>query len=483
MENLNIIPAPKSVISGNRSVPVSSGIYEGPFPEAARCLVHFLLKKLPDTPCRLCDADSAGVRFEKSELLCADEYRLDITEAGAICTCGGKKGAFCAASTLLQLALAHEDKMLLPAAAIADRPDSAYRGLLIDCARSRHSVENLKRYIDLCFITKLSQLHLHLTDDENYTLPSRLFPSITTEKFSYSFEDIKELTDYAAACGVGLVPEIDTPGHSTAMRTRCPEAFGKNEGIICFHKDTVNSVRALYGELCDMFGDSEYIHIGGDESRLGWWLDCKDCIDYGRSLGYKEEDPAPGMSGNEYVMLRYLAHFIKESASEVLQAGKTPIAWEGFHKATNDIVPKECAVMVFDSSYQLPPSLCEAGFKIINCSWLPTYVVTPVWHYSQKDCFNWDIYSYGTINESSPYHGGHFRMEPTDSVIGGQLSSWGDAINKDFPTLEDGLADEFEKICRRAPAIAENTWNREKRRDFADFKEAASRVDKLFELI
>ena len=139
--------------------------------------------------------------------------------------------------------------------------------------------------------------------------------------------------------------------------------------------------------------------------------------------------------------------------------------------------------MVFDSSYQLASSLCAGGFNVINCSWLPTYVVVPTWYYSEEDCFNWDIFSFGTINEQSPYANGMMHMPETPMIIGGQLSSWGDSVEKGFPTPEAGRDEEMAKVRRRLPYISENTWNKAKRADLAGTTAAVNAADSLFDRI
>ena len=213
---------------------------------------------------------------------------------------------------------------------------------------------------------------------------------------------------------------------------------------------------------------------------MGWWLDCDECIQYGRSLGYKEEDDAPGMSGREYVMLRYLGHFIAKMAEAVTDCGKKPIVWEGFTKYVNEMIPKNVTVMVWDGGYQTAQSLLKEGFQVINCSWIPNYVVTPVWHYTPRQCYDWDVYSFGSISESSAYYGSTTRIDATENVLGGQMCVWGDTVGKAFPTLEDGLADEHRKVRDRLPFVMENTWNREKIRAFDRVRDAADGADALY---
>ena len=189
------------------------------------------------------------------------------------------------------------------------------------------------------------------------------------------------------------------------------------------------------------------------------------------------------MSQPEWVMLRYLAHYIAENANQVLEMGKTPIVWEGFHKATNDMIPKGVKVMVWDSSFQLSSSLVASGFEVINCSWIPTYVVTPLWLYSKKQCYDWDITSFGTINDASPYQNGMMKMESGNNIIGGQLNSWGDFVEKAdyYEHGSIGRYDGLMKVTERLPFIAENTWNVDKRNDYNSVCAAAEHIAELFD--
>ncbi len=471
-----LIPAPKGYWGNGKYNAYEASIC-GDF-EAEICSFAAYVKRLFDI--ELEKKECAAVTVKKCDCMTKGEYRIEIGEEDGRITviASDSEGASYAFSTLLQLMEINEQKICLPSGVICDKAECAWRGLLIDCARRLHPLPLLKKYVDMCRFYKIKYLHLHLTDDEAYTLPSRAFPEITSKDSFYTYEEIEELDRYAYENGVSLIPELDTPGHSTAMLNAYPEVFGK-EGIISFTEKAIEGTKTLYTELCELFPHSEYIHLGGDESRLGWWLDGNDSLDYGEMIGISVKDEAPGMTPNEYVMLRFLAHFIKEMADTVTACGKKPVVWEGFHKVTNGMIPKSVAVMVFDSSYQLSSSLIEDGFEVINCTWFPLYVVTPYWVYTAKDCYDWDINSFGTINEMSPYKHGTMRFNNADGILGGQLCSWGDGLkgDKNFKTPEEGLSDELGKIIERLPALAENTWSREKRRDYVSYLAAFEKTD------
>lgn len=425
-------------------------------------------------------ADDAAISVKSADYMTKGEYRIAVSDKVEI-TAGDSYGAAYAFSTLLQIASVFEGKFMLPEITVTDKSDCDYRGLLVDTARSFHPLAELKNYVDMCWLYKIKFLHIHFSDDESFTLPCKAFPLLTTEGRSYTYEEIAELDRYAAERNIQIVPEVDTPGHATVLMKQYPDIFGK-EGILTFHKPALDGTKAIYQEICEMFPNSEMIHIGGDEGRLGWWLSCEKSEAFGRSVGICMEDEAPGMSQAEYVMLRYLAYYIAENAKAVLEMGKTPIVWEGFHKVTNGMIPREVKVMAWESMFQFAGSLVEDGFEIINCSWLPTYVVTPLWVYSEKDAYNWDIASFGTINNGSPYRNGIMKMQSKENIIGGQLNSWGDFVeNKDYyESGATGRADGLRSVAIRLPYIAENTWNVDKRKAYDEVKEAVDHAYDLF---
>ncbi len=476
----DIIPSPKGYW-GDGTFKTFENTVCGDFALEAASFIGYA-KKILDLDMTI--AEGGAIVTKKCDCMTAGEYRLEIGEEDGkiIIKASDSDGANAAFATILQLAgKNYEGKLQLPCGTVCDKPECNWRGLLIDCARRNHSVSLIKKYVDLCRFYKIKYLHIHFTDDENFTLPSKAFPKMTTPENCYSYEEIAEIDTYAYENGVSIIPELDTPGHSTSMLKAYPEIFGE-EGIIKFTKDAIEATKILYRELCEMFPHSEYIHMGGDESRLGWWL-TDECFAYGEEIGISVNDEAPGMTPNEWVMLRFLATFIKEMAETITACGKKPAVWEGFNKETNDIVPKNVTVMVFDSSYQLAPSLAESGFEVINCAWFPLYVVIPYWIYTQKNCFDWDVYSFGTINENSPYKNGYMKFDYIPNIGGGQLCSWGDGLKCEYKDPEVGLAKELEEIEKRLPAVAENTWNRTKRVSYESFlcamEELSEKVEKL----
>jgi N-acetyl-beta-hexosaminidase len=202
-----------------------------------------------------------------------------------------------------------------------------------------------------------------------------------------------------------------------------------------------------------MFPNSEYIHIGADESSIMDWNECPNCVEYVRELGIKKEEVQPYFWPDWHVAERFFCHFINKISETIVEMGRKPLVWEGFTKEVNQYLNRDITVMVFENFYQTPTSLIKNGFDIINCSWRPTYVVVPTYQWDKDECYSWDVGTFSAVHPDSPYYGGAFRMESHKNIKGGQLNAWGDFLG----TLENGLEVEFDAIKDRLPAIAENT--------------------------
>jgi hexosaminidase len=163
---------------------------------------------------------------------------------------------------------------------ILDAPRFAWRGLSLDVARRFFTPAELRRVIDLLELYKLNVLHLHLTDDQGWRLPvARPAGTPESDAAFYSVEDLRALAGYAADRFITVVPEVDTPGHVSALVRLHPElSTGPNQ--VEFKLPPGRKRRAVWldPELPATFALMEqvlagvaaifpgpYIHIGADE--------------------------------------------------------------------------------------------------------------------------------------------------------------------------------------------------------------------------
>ncbi|MHA8115490.1 beta-N-acetylhexosaminidase [Kosakonia cowanii] len=209
-----------------------------------------------------------------------ERYTLTIDGSGAKIAANTRFGAQRGIETLLQLLQNSAEQMQLPWVTIEDAPRFPWRGLLLDSARHFIPVEDIKRQIDGMAAAKLNVLHWHLTDDQGWRFASTRYPKLTqlaSDGLYYSEAQMREVVRYAAARGIRVVPEIDMPGHASAIAVAYPEllsapgpyAMERHWGVLKPVLDptkeaTYAFAEAMVSELAAIFPDA-YLHIGGDE--------------------------------------------------------------------------------------------------------------------------------------------------------------------------------------------------------------------------
>jgi len=397
------------------------------------------------------------VALRLDRALAAEEYRLD-TRDGIVITGGSPRAVAWGGATLAQLfegslALGVADEAvaepttLLPAVAIHDAPDCAWRGLLVDVARQPHAIATLEQLITTCWLAKVPWLQLHLTDDPAFTFPSRAFPKLATKGHSFTREELAGLVAFAEARGVTIVPELEMPGHCGALIAAMPELFRAHElhhATISFAKpEVVAAMKTLVDELIELFPTSPWIHLGGDEC----------------DLAHVDENPAfPAAYAREKVADAHGLYlwFLGEMDRHVKSRGRKTIVWEGFGHGAQPELSRDVVVMAYEALYHLPGCLIADGYPVINASWKPLYVVNDR-KWEPAEIHAWNRFRWDHFVEGFPATGG-LSVEPTDRVIGAQLCAWEQRDELELPSIR-----------RRLAAMSERTWNERSGRSADDF--------------
>ena len=215
-----------------------------------------------------------------------ESYKLTVNANGVAITANTRFGALRAMETLLQLIQNGPENTALPWVSIEDAPRFPWRGLLLDSARHFIPLEAIKRQIDGMAAAKLNVLHWHLTDDQGWRFNSKRYPKLTqlaSDGLFYTPEQMREVVRYAAARGIRVVPEIDMPGHASAIAVAYPELMSapgpyemeRHWGVLKPVLDptkeaTYTFAAAMVSELAAIFPDP-YLHIGGDEVDDSQW--------------------------------------------------------------------------------------------------------------------------------------------------------------------------------------------------------------------
>jgi len=155
----------------------------------------------------------------------------------------------------------------IPNVNIQDEPRFSYRGLMLDVGRYFYSVESVKRFIDLMAVYKMNTFHWHLTEDQGWRIEIKKYPLLTSissvrkesmlghykdQKYDgkphggfYTQEQVKDIVAYAAKKYIEVIPEIEMPGHSTAVLAAYPQ-FGANPDKILQVKTKWGVARMCY---------------------------------------------------------------------------------------------------------------------------------------------------------------------------------------------------------------------------------------------
>ncbi|WP_336803776.1 beta-N-acetylhexosaminidase [Erwinia aphidicola] len=228
-----------------------------------------------------------------------ESYRLTVNGAGIQLDAETRFGAMRGMETLLQLV--HNGA--LPLVTINDRPRFPWRGILIDSARHFLPIETLKRQIDGIAAAKMNVFHWHLTDDQGWRFASSHYPQLQ-EKASdglwYSQQQMRDIVSYASERGVRVVPEIDFPGHASALAVAMPQLISapgpyqmeRGWGVFKPLLDPSNEqvyqfIDTLVGEVAAIFPDP-YIHIGGDEVDASQWNSSEAIRQFMQQQGLKD---------------------------------------------------------------------------------------------------------------------------------------------------------------------------------------------------
>ncbi|NNG35880.1 family 20 glycosylhydrolase [Nakamurella aerolata] len=251
----------------------------------------------------------------------AEAYRLAVSSTGVQITAKTAKGAFYGVQTLRQLMPAWVESstpvsapLQVAAVEIADAPRFAYRGVMLDVARSFQTVSEVKQYIDGLVLLKMNTLHMHLADDQgwriqitnegkeagdpiDYSLLTSTSgkTAMSTQEYRgvigrtgyYTQDEYRDIVAYAASRYVQVVPEVDVPSHTNAAlhairelnTDRSLPARDPETGVVPWNGSgtvgysaldeqlplTYTFIKHVFSQLAEM-SNSPYVHIGGDES-------------------------------------------------------------------------------------------------------------------------------------------------------------------------------------------------------------------------
>lgn len=299
----------------------------------------------------------------------AEAYTLEVQQKGVVIKGKTAAGVFYGLMTFDQLLRGNAFKVgcdAIPQLALKDQPRTHVRELMVDPCRIFIPYEELKAFVPEMARYKLNVLHLHLVDDQAWTIEIKKYPRLTAEASSrwgmddmlmpikgyYTQEQMRDFVAYCAKYHIQVVPEIEMPGHEVAAISVYPEltcqgvrkpirtTCGVSDELLCAGNEfTYEFLGNVFKELADVF-PSEYIHLGGDEAgnpALDCWTNCPKCQALKKKLGITTTDRSENWKLQGYLfdrvidLLRTQYHktpmFWYETDFKKIQPGCVTFAW------------------------------------------------------------------------------------------------------------------------------------------------------------
>ena len=433
---LNLIPYPKKVTmkSGALSVPAQLGAEMDDFEVWCLSAYQERTGKKP--------GGNPWLHVRRDAALPEEAYRLEIRQDGVEVIASQERGVVWALTTLLQL----EQNGDVPCCVIEDNPSYRHRGVSLDCARHFFPAAEAEKVIEEISMTKLNVLHWHLTDDQGWRIESKRFPLLhETSGEYYTQEEIRRIADYARLRGVEIIPEIDLPGHTSAILAAYPhlscceepvklaESGGIYPVILCAGKEsTFTFLEELLAEIAPLF-PGERFHIGGDEAPKTEWAACPHCRRRMEELGLNRYEDLQG-------------YFSSRVSAILKKHGKRCICWNETLCASE--VPTDVQIQYWTLQHRLTmQDFVQSGGEWIYSDMFELYLDYP-----------YAMTSLRKLYETTP-HLGNTEMGKSENLIGMEACLWAEHI-RDCERLE-------KLLFPRVHALAEICWSQE--RDYPAF--------------
>ncbi len=432
-------------------------------------------------------------------------YLLEVRNSGIRLSANTELGLFYAYQTLVQMLPADASKVryravTMPECTILDYPRFEWRGAHLDVCRHFFPTKFIKRYLDVMASYKLNRFHWHLTDDHGWRLPSERYPRLNTtgswrvdvgdspwgeavvsdERATYggyySKSDIADIVQYAADRGIEVVPEVEMPGHVSALLASYPQLACDNypyrveygpywppKAILCVGKDSTLAIMAdILDEVMDLFPTSRYIHLGGDEAFKDNWEQCLKCQRRIRVERLHDEEELQ-------------AWFMSRMAAQVTARGKQAVGWDEVCESSHgwSATPGTDGLRQADTSsgsgmivmawrgQTLGAAAAAAGHRVVmcptDCCYLDYYQANPLFQPRA-------IGGLLTLEKAYSFDPAPKGTDPVAeaNILGGQCNLWTEYINT--PRHAEYM------LLPRMLATSECLWSPTDRKDWNRFR-------------
>ncbi|KAJ7162926.1 N-acetylhexosaminidase [Mycena filopes] len=254
---------------------------------------------------------------------------------------------------------------------ISDAPAYPYRGFMLDTARNYFPVADIKRTIDAMSWVKINTLHWHVVDSQSFPLQIPGY-TILSEKGAYSASkvyspaDVKDIVSYAAARGIDVIPEIDTPGHTSVISKAFPEHIACAEATpwASFANEppagqlrlasaaTTNFTSGMLKAAAALF-PSQLFSTGGDEINANCYT--------------QDNATQASLASSGQTFAQALDTFTQANHAALRSVGKSAVVWEEMVLANPVKLANDTIVLVWISSADVQ-AVADTGFRLVHAA-------------------------------------------------------------------------------------------------------------------
>lgn len=351
---------------------------------------------------------------------------------------------------------------------IEDKPRFRWRGVHFDTARHYFPVSYILRLLDVFSLYHINVFHWHFTDDQGWRVEIKSHPELcaTSPDGWYTQDEVRQVVAKASSLGIEVVPEIECPGHASALLEAHSELgcaggpyereirYGVFEDVLCVGNDDVYKLLDdIIGEIAELF-PSKWLHIGGDESPTSRWEACPKCRAATGAAGLE-----PGHA------TQWL--FTKKVVEIVRKHGKTPMAWDELANTLPDLPLDPDIPLMLWRGPDAAERILANGNPVIVCRCDDGAYLD----YKAEDRPE-EPGRLGLTTLRSSYE---MRMEYENTgggeILGGQGNLWTEGV------LNPMMASYM--FFPRVQALAENFWTSIDKKDYGDFLRRASFIPEV----
>lgn len=370
-----------------------------------------------------------------------EDYRLVVSAgSNSFIAASTVWGALRALETFSQLLYSpNGNAWLVNETEIHDEPRFSHRGLLIDTSRHFLPLRSIMDTLDAMTYNKMNVLHWHIVDDQSFPFVSKTFPNMSEkgafdpDTHVYMPEHVQYVISEAAARGIRVMVEFDTPGHTRSWGEAFPGILttcykgSKPSGELGPIDPTKNSTYAflkqLFTEVAGVFPDG-YIHLGGDEVDFYCWKSNPNIKRFMRQNGI----------AGKYKKLEDF--YVQRLLRLVQGVGKSYVVWQEVFDHKVKIAPDTVVQVWLDKHEKELEAVTAAGFHaLLSSCWYLDYID---YGSDWKQYYDCDPHNFtGTDTQKS-------------LVLGGEACIWAEFV--DATNL-------ISRTWPRACAAAERLWS------------------------